>query len=101
MVPVFIVDFNLLGCKLDNFTFKVLCWVILYYIKTKYNHDILTLPFEKSKTISFASSVMKNIVEPCSTYNALSRFLVKLICCIAFWSASNFCCLLKSVAINL
>ena len=26
----FIPDFNLLSCKLDNFTFKVLYWVILY-----------------------------------------------------------------------
>ena len=40
---------------------------------------------------------MKNIVTP----SALSRFPVKLICCIAFGSVSNFCCLLKSIAINL
>ena len=40
---------------------------------------------------------MKNIVEP----SALSRFPVKLICCIAFGPASSFYCLLKSVAISL
>ena len=34
-----------------------------------------TVPCEKSKTISFASSVMKSIVVP-----ALSKFAVKLIC---------------------
>ena len=35
--PFFIPNFNLLSCELDNFTFKVLYWVILYwyYIKTK------------------------------------------------------------------
>ena len=36
-VPFFIPDFTLLSCELDNYTFKVLYWVILhwYYIKTK------------------------------------------------------------------
>ena len=36
-VPIFISDFHLLSCKLDNFTFKVLFWVISYwyYIKAK------------------------------------------------------------------
>ena len=28
--PSFIPDFNLLNCELVNFTFKSLCWVILY-----------------------------------------------------------------------
>ena len=58
--------------------------------------NTLTSPFKKSTTVSFASSVMKNIDEP----STLSRFQVKLICCIAFGSRSNFCCLLKSIAIN-
>ena len=40
---------------------------------------------------------MKKIV----VSSALSRFPVKLICCIAFESASSFWCLLKSVAINM
>ena len=30
-VPSFIRDFNLSSCELDNFTFKVLYWVILYW----------------------------------------------------------------------
>ena len=29
-VPFFIPDFDLLSCKLDNFTFNVLYWVIFY-----------------------------------------------------------------------
>ena len=33
--------------------------------------------------------------------SALSRCPLKLICCIAIGSASGFCCLLKSIAINL
>ena len=45
----------------------------------------------------FGSSIMKNSVEPSS----LARFPVNLICCIAFGSASSFCCLLKSIATNL
>ena len=47
--------------------------------------------------VTFASSIMKNIV----VYSGQSRFPVKLICCIAFGSTSNACCLLKSIAINL
>ena len=63
----------------------------------KWNHNTLTVPFEKSKTVSFASSIMKNIVES----PTLSKFPVKLICWIAFGSASSFCCLLKSIAVHL
>ena len=33
-VPFFIADFNLLSCKLDNFTFNVLYWVI-FILKNK------------------------------------------------------------------
>ena len=47
----------------------------------KENHNILTVPFEKSKAVSFASSNVENIVAP----SVLSRFLVKLIFSIAFW----------------
>ena len=78
----------------------MLYWVISYIniiLNGKKNHNTLTVPFEKSQTVSFANSIMKNIVEP----SALSRFPVKLICCIAFGPASSFYCLLKSVAINL
>ena len=63
----------------------------------KQNHNTLTVPFKKFKTVSFASSIMKNIVAP----SALVRFPVKLICCIALGSAFSSCCLLKSIAINL
>ena len=45
----------------------------------------------------FISSIIKNIVEPSSLF----RFQVKLIYCIAFGSASSFCCLLKSIANSL
>ena len=120
-VPFFISNFNLLSCKLDNFRFKVLYWVILfwYYIEQNkivehavwsktiwsetlaksYNniHNTFTVLCEKSKTVSFASSIMKNIVP----FSARSRFPINLICCIAFGSASSACWLLKSVAIIL
>ena len=66
-------------------------------LKRNKNHNTLTVPFGKSKTVSFASSIMKNIVE----HSALSRFPVKLICCNAFGSAYPFCCLLKSIPIKL
>ena len=55
----------------------------------------ITVPFEKSKTLSFSSSIMKNIDVP------FFIFPVKLIYCIAFGSASRCCCLLKSIAISL
>ena len=86
----FIADFNLLSCELDHFTFKVLK-------QKKKNYNTFTVPCEKCKTVSFASSLMKNIAEP----STISRFRVKLICCIAFGSEISFCCLLKSVAIIL
>ena len=54
---------------------KVLNWVILLIYKI-----ILTVPCEKSKRVSYASSIMKSIaVNP-----AWSKFPVKIICCIAF-----------------
>ena len=60
-------------------------------------YSTLTVPFEKSKIVSFTSSIMKNII----VFAFLSRaeFPVKLICCIAFGSASSTFCLLKSIAI--
>ena len=91
-VPLFIRDFNLLSYELDNFTFKV--FVLFYiYIILKQNktmehiHNTFTVPCEKSKMVSFVSSLMKNIVAPSS----LSRFPVKLIWRIAFGSASSAC----------
>ena len=44
--------------------------------------------------VSFASSIMKNMI----VSSARSRFPIKLICCIAFGSTSNACCLLESIA---
>ena len=51
-------------------------------------HNTFTVPCEKSKIVSFASSIMKQIVAPSSR----SRFPVKWICCVAFGSASTGCC---------
>ena len=63
----------------------------------KRNNIIITVLFGKSKTVSFASSIMK--------YNiaafAVVRFTVKISSCIGFRSAFNFSCLLKFIAINL
>ena len=53
--------------------------------------NILTVPFKKSKMVSFASSIIKGIVAPSSR----SKFSIKLTYCIAFGSASIACCLLK------
>ena len=44
------------------------CYIELFYInvilKRNKNHNTLTLLFEKLKTVSFAPSIMENIVEP-------------------------------------
>ena len=50
-VPFLIPDFSLSSCELDRFAFIVLYWIILYYyyIKAKWSHKTLTVPFEKSK----------------------------------------------------
>ena len=98
-VLFFIPDFNLLSYNLDNITFNVLYWVISYwcYIKVKWIYNTLTVLWEKSQIVSFISSVLKNIF----VFPSRSRFLVKLISCIAFGWASSACCLLKSIAINL
>ena len=57
------------------------------------SHNIFTVPSEKPKTVSFASSIIKNIVAP----SPQSKFPVKLICFIALGSASSPRCLLKSM----
>ena len=54
------------------------------------------VPCEKSKIVSFTSSIIKNI-------NLLLlplRFPVKLICSIAFGLASSACCLLKNLLLS-
>ena len=77
------------------------CYIELSYIniilKRNPNLNTLTVLFEKSETVSFASSVMKNIVES----SGLTRLLLKLICWIAFGSVSIIFSLLKSIAISL
>ena len=47
-------------------------------------HNIFTVPCEKSKMVSFTSSIMKNVI----VFPSRSRFAIKLICCIVFGSAS-------------
>ena len=98
-VPLIIPGFHVLSCILGNFTFKMLDWVILYwfYFKAKWNDNTLTVSGEKSKMVSFASSLMRNFVV--SPFRR--RVPVTLSCCIALGSVSNACCLLKSVAIIL
>ena len=67
------------------------------YIKAKWNHNIFTALFEKSKTYFFASLIMTNVyVSP-----ARSRFPVKLVSCIAFGLTSSFSCLLRPIAVSL
>ena len=66
-------------------------------MKAKENYNTFTLPCEKSKIFSIASSIIKN-------FNILLlplRFPVILIWFITFGSASSACCLLKSIAILL
>ena len=94
-VTFFIPDFNLLGYELDNFTFKVLYWVVLHWydIKVIRIHNTFTVVCGKSKTVSIASSIMKNNFGP----SGRAKFPVKLIYCVAFRSASSACCLLKSL----
>ena len=53
-------------------------------------YNTFTVPFEKSKTFSFASSIMKNVV----VFLVPSKFAVKLFCWIALGSASRACYLL-------
>ena len=66
----------------------VLYW---YYIKVKLIYKTLTIPCEKSKIVSFASSEMKNIV----VFSSQSRFPGKIVYCIAFELASSACCYLN------
>ena len=61
-VSFFIADFNLLSYEFDSFTFKLLYCVILYIVNQLIKIKIyktFTVPYENSKTVSFASSRMK------------------------------------------
>ena len=72
------------------------CIVSFYIIKIKI-YKTFTVPWENSKIVSFSCLIVKKIV----AFSSLSRFAVKLICWIFRESASNPCCLLKSIAIIL
>ena len=58
-------------------------------------YKTFTVSCENSKAVSFASSIIKNVV----AFPALSKFAVKLTCWIVLGSASSDWCLLKSIAI--
>ena len=60
-------------------------------------HNTFIVPCERSKMVSFASSIIKSIV----VFPYWSGFAANLICCIAFGSASSACYSLKSIAIIL
>ena len=59
-------------------------------------HNTFTVSCENYKKVSFASSMIKNIVVIAFRFS--DRFPVKLTCCIAFGSAPRVCCLIKFVA---
>ena len=61
--------------------------------------NTLTVSCEKSKVASFASSTMENTAV--FTFGSRCRFSVKLICCVAFGSASRTCCLPEPIAMIL
>ena len=66
------------------------CWRRLQDVlrtnKCLVGHNTSTVPFEISKTVSFASSVMKNATA------FISRFPVKLIYCIAYLNLLQLAC---------
>ena len=80
----------------NNNLCKVSYWVIWRYIKAKWIYNALAVPWEKYNAVSFASSTMKSV-----SFLAFSKFLVKLICCIALESTLSACSLIKSIAIDL
>ena len=90
---------------MNSIILRLKCYIELFYIDIileqnkigEHVYNTLTVPCKKSKMVSLTSSIMKNIVAPACQ----SRLPVKLICCIAFRSASIACCLLKSIAIIL
>ena len=98
-VLFFIADFNLSSCEFDSFTFYTDKNQIIQRSCTQENctYKNFTVPCEKSKTVSYASSIIKNIV----VFLALSKFGIKLNCWIPLRSASRTWCLSKSIAIIL
>ena len=91
----FVPDFNLISGKLGNFTLRVLYWVILleYYFKVKSWY--LSRFFWKIGIFLFLLHQWKNLNIAISIY--ISSKINLLYC---FWSASGFCCLIKSIAIS-
>ena len=69
--------------------------LIALHLKTKiiliHIYNTFTVPCQKSKTVSFASSIVKET----AVFSALSIFAVKLICWIALGSISIAYCLLE------
>ena len=58
-----------------------------FHIKAKNIYNTLTVPSEESRMVPFASSIIKTIFV--SLTPSTSIFLVKLVSCIAFGSASS------------
>ena len=84
----FIPDFNLLSSELDNFTFRLLYWVILYWycIRAKKIHNTLTVPWEKSKW--FPDTRFLDSIWISSKINLFYCFLISTKC---FLFAYNYC----------
>ena len=83
----------------SRFVLSLKCYTESFYIKEKNKIRIFLKFLVKNLKVSFASSLMKNIVVFVSP--SLSKFSVKQICCITFGSASNACCLLISICCHL
>ena len=86
-VLFFIADLNLIYQAVNLIALHLNCCIASFYINknqiiqrscTQWNctYKTFTVPCEKSNTVSFASSMVKNIV----VFPALSKFAVKLIC---------------------
>ena len=67
LASFFVADFSLLSCEIDTFAFTLLYWLILILIlyqskineSIKHIRNILTVPCQKSKIVSFTFSRMK------------------------------------------
>ena len=74
---------------------ETLLIVLFYATGFLRNYSTLTVLFGKSKTVSFASSIMKNIFVCPLRF----RFAVEFIHCITLRLASSTCCLLKPTTV--
>ena len=88
----FVADFNLLNRKFDDFKFSLCRLISNKFAARVYN--TFTFLYEKYRIVSLTSSKIKSKI----LFPALSRFPIRLVCCIAFGSASSASCLLKSIA---